>query len=297
MLTSTASKAFVIAAAGMLSLSLSADQQQVFRSGVNTVEVFATVTDRSGRLVTDLTQADFEIQDNGKAQPITVFQSGIQAITIAVMLDESPSVFESSDRIKSAVFEFSKRLLPGDRATLGAFSHLIRIEPQLSRNLVPLLNSLDHERPRFPAGTAVWDALDASAALLGAESGRRVVLMLTDAEDNCSRKDSDEVRDRIERDGTMVYAIGVKGDGGLPVKELRDVTRDSGGFYFELKPADDLAATFARVADELHRQYVIGFAAPALDGKPHEISVRLKRSGLNARARRTYVATKPGGGF
>lgn len=270
-------------------------QQKPIRSVTHTVEIFLTAMDRQGRLIPDLKATDFEIRDDGKTQPITVFEAGIQPITSVVLIDESPSVFESSERIANGVAAFSKQLLAGDRATLGGFSHIVRIEPTLSRNLTRMLNDFPAGRPRFPAGTALWDALDGAAQVLAQESGRRVVLILSDAEDNCSRLDPEEVRDRFGREGTMVYAIGVKGDGGLPVRELRDLTRDSGGFYFELKPQDDLAATFARVADELHRQYLIGYAAPLLDGKSHEISVRVNRSGVNLRARRSYVAPKGGG--
>ena len=286
------------AAAGMVSAGASPDtraQQQRIRSVSHTVEIHATAIDRQGRLIPDLTVADFEIQDDGKTQAITVFDAGVQPITIAVLLDESPSVFESSERIARGVAAFNRQLLPGDRGTLGAFSHTVRLEPKLSRNLTRLLSDLPLERPRFPAGTAVWDALDVAAGVLAPESGRRVVLILTDAEDNSSRVDPEDVRDRFAREGTMVYAIGVKGDGGLPVRELRDLTRDSGGFYFELKPNDDLVKTFSRVADELHRQYLIGYAAPALDGRSHEISVRVKRSGVSVRTRRAYVAPKGGG--
>jgi VWFA-related protein len=271
-------------------------QQQVFRSGVHTVEVYATVTDRTGRLITDLTRADFEMFDNGRPQPVTVFVSGVQPITAAVMIDESPSLFESAARITDAMYEFARSFLPGDRAALGGFSHVVRLEPRFSSRFTAQLNDLPLARPRFPSGTALWDALNQSAEQLAAERGRRVILVLTDAEDNCSRVDPEDVRDRIELDGTMVYAIGVRGDGGLQARALRDLSRDSGGYYFELRSSDDLVSTFRRVADELHRQYVIGFAAPELDGKPHKISVRLKRAGLTARARMTYVAPGPGGG-
>jgi hypothetical protein len=93
----------------------------------------------------------------------------------------------------------------------------------------------------------------------------------------------------------MVYAIGVKGNAGLPVRELRDLTRDSGGYYFELKEDDDLTATFTRVADELHRQYLVGFVPQTLDGKSHQIELKSRRPGVTVRARRTYVAASGGG--
>jgi len=270
-------------------------QQPAFRSAVNTVEVYATVTDRTGRLVPDLSASDFEILDNGKAQSITVFDRGTQPITIAIMLDESPSLFDVSGRVTSAIHAFAKNLLPGDRAVLGAFSHSVRLNSEFTADFAALLLRLPVGRPQFPGGTAMWDALDAAASALESEGGRRVTLVLTDADDNCSEADPREVAARIERQGTMVYAIGVKGDSGLPVGELRSLTRDSGGYFFELKPTDDIASTFARVADELHRQYLIGFSPANLDGKSHQITLRAKSSGLTVRARRSYVAPKAGG--
>jgi Ca-activated chloride channel family protein len=274
---------------------LLAPPQQTFRSTLDVVEVYATVTDRDGRLVPNLAEADFEVLDNGRRQTIAAFARGTQPITIAIMIDESPSVFDVLGRIRSGVDAFARHLVPGDRATVGAFSHLVRIDPLLTADPAELVRRLEAGRPRFPAGTALWDGLAAAGAALEREGGRRVILVLTDADDNCSEADPDDVRRQVERDGTMVYAIGVRGESGLPARELRDLTRDSGGYYFELRPRDALEPAFARVADELHSQYVLGFVPAALDGKPHEITVRVNRSALTVRARRTHVAGGQGG--
>jgi VWFA-related protein len=79
--------------------------------------------------------------------------------------------------------------------------------------------------------------------------------------------------------------IRSKPDGGL-----RKVAEETGGGYFELTKSADLAPTFTRVAQELHSQYVIGFAPSQLDGRVHKLAVRLKQPGLTARARRSYQA-------
>jgi Ca-activated chloride channel family protein len=65
---------------------------------------------------------------------------------------------------------------------------------------------------------------------------------------------------------------------------------ETGGVYNELTNTNDLTSTFARVADELHRQYALGFAPPRLDGKSHKLEVRVKKPGMTARARKSYVA-------
>ena len=79
--------------------------------------------------------------------------------------------------------------------------------------------------------------------------------------------------------------ISQKPDEGLP-----KIAAETGGGYFELTSTNDLASTFARVADELHRQYALGFEPPKLDGKSHKLEVRIKKPGMTARARKSYIA-------
>ena len=96
----------------------------------------------------------------------------------------------------------------------------------------------------------------------------------------------------------MIYAIGLESDyfdGMRMVKSkpdggLRGLADETGGGYFELKKTDDLGSTFSRVAQELHSQYVLGFEARQPDGKVHKLSVKMKQTGMSARARRSYVA-------
>ena len=78
----------------------------------------------------------------------------------------------------------------------------------------------------------------------------------------------------------------------LPDPGLARVAEETGGGYLEIRPGEDLGAAFGSVADELHTQYLLGFPPPKLDGKTHDLSVRLSKSGLKARARKSYVAPK-----
>lgn len=263
---------------------------QPFRTGVNTVPIYATVTDSRGTLVSDLSAQDFEVHDEGRRQPITVFNRDVQAMTLAILLDRSPSVFDVSQRLHTAVSELVKRLLPADRASLGTFSHLVSLNPSLTSDQDALLRRLGDDAP-FPAGTALWDAVEAGRAAIAGEGGRRVVLIFTDAADNSSRSDIDAVRTALEKDGIMTYAVGVRGREGLQTRELTAIARATGGWYFELKPADDVAGRMQQIADELHRQYTIGFTPSVLDDRMHRIVVRVKRPGFTVRARRAYFAS------
>jgi len=96
----------------------------------------------------------------------------------------------------------------------------------------------------------------------------------------------------------MVYSIGLQSDffNGVrmvrsrPDSGLRKIAEETGGGYFELTKSAELASTFTRIAQELHSQYVIGFAPTQLDGRVHKLSVRMKQPGMTGRARRTYLA-------
>ena len=111
-------------------VSISAQQQTPFKSGASTVSVYTTVTDSTGRLVPDLTTDDFEIYDNGKLQPITVFANEVQPITVVMMLDRSGSMRTNFRLIEAAGEAFVQRLLPADKARIGSFSTRIQVDPE-----------------------------------------------------------------------------------------------------------------------------------------------------------------------
>jgi len=302
-----------------LGLALSG-QQPTFKSGARNVAVYTTVTDEDGRLVTDLTREDFEVYDNGRLQPITLFASDIQPITLVMMLDRSGSMKENFSLVEQAAEAFVRRLLPEDKVRIGSFAARIQIDPEdFTNDYEKLIGVLRSELQ--PAGpTPLWNAVNAAMTALGSQDGRRVVLVFTDGVDepmnfkgnNVSHKDAQK---RAQEEDVMVYAVGLEslvpyggrraplpGRGGLgmerrmilqkPDEGLAKIAAETGGGYFELTRAEDLRRTFSRVADELHRQYALAFEPTKLDGKSHKLEVRLKRPGMKARARKNYIATK-----
>ena len=371
-------------------------QQPVFRAGVPTVSVYATVVDTNGHLVPDLEQEDFEVYDNGKRQDLTLFANDVQPITLVMMLDRSQSMEPNFTLVRDAAEQFVTNLLPQDRVRLGSFSDRIQIDPEAfttdKDELIRILrnNLLD------AGATPLWNATAMAMTALVKEEGRRVVLLFTDGHDgpDFSTRETNvslsRIRERAAAEGVMVYAIGLanscesskrtqhpalstehpalstehsapstehpapstlsfqrrpgtgrggtrlppgsrgvprlpgmpgRGRGGIPRgpgpfglpprgatpekpveragapciesrpdPNLRTVTSDGGGGYFELRGTDDLAATFARIADELHHQYLLAYTVPAFDGKTHQIDVRVKQKNMSVRARKSYLA-------
>ena len=318
---STRSRILVPVVCAVAALAVSVDgRQQTFKGGARTVAVYATVTDADGRLVPDLERDDFEVFDNGKPQPLTIFANDIQPITIVVMLDRSGSMRANFRRVEAAAEAFVKRLLPADKARIGSFAARIQVDPpdftSDSAELVKIIRTeLQAEGP-----TPLWNAVNVGMNALRRQEGRRVVLVFTDGVDSPMNFSSNNVSlksamKRAQEEDVMVYAIGLEsevpfgnrrapmpggGMGGLrrqsgmisqkPDEGLAKIAGETGGGYFELTTTNNLASTFARVADELHRQYALGFEPPKLDGKSHKLEVRIKKPGMTARARKSYVA-------
>ena len=116
------------------SLIVSAQEQPVFKSSVRTVPIYSTVVDASGRLVPDLTQADFSILDNGKPADVSLFSNESQPFTAVVMLDTSASMTANLKLLNRAAEQFLLRLLPVDKAQVGAFNDKIQLSGTFTNN-------------------------------------------------------------------------------------------------------------------------------------------------------------------
>jgi Ca-activated chloride channel family protein len=302
------SPARALAVAACASAVLAVPTGAQIRVSTQTVPLYVTVTDSAKRLVPDLVREDFEVYDNGKLQTLTNFDNKATPISVVVMLDTSGSMTLALDLVKQAAEEFLLRLLPEDKAKVGAFNDKIEVKPQtglpFSNNrdqLIRYLQDLDFGYP-----TRLYDAVDYSINELKSVDGRKVVLVFTDGADTASRVGAGDVTDRSRVDEVMVYSVGMENEfmngnqrvRTSPDRGLRRLSEETGGGFFILsfKKKDELGATFTRVAQELHSQYVMGFSPETLDNKIHKLEVRLKRPGLTARARKSYVAASPSAG-
>jgi Ca-activated chloride channel homolog len=294
-----ACRSFLSLVLAVLLLSAPSHAQRI-KVSTQTVPIYATVVDGERRLVTDLLQEDFEVYDNGKLQPLTNFDNKTTPFTAVVMLDTSGSMTLNMDFVKQAAEEFLIRLLPVDKAKIGAFNDKIQVLPRnepftndRDRLIAFLKDGLDFGYP-----TRLWDAVDESISQLEPVDGRRVVVVFTDGDDNSSKAGLNDVLDRAREKDMMVYAIGLQSDyfngqsrvRSRPDRGLKKLADETGGGFFELTKKDDLGPTFTRVAQELHSQYVLGFSPASLDGKVHKLDVKVKRAGLSARGRKSYIA-------
>src|SRR4029453_13095301 len=308
----------VIAAA--LAVAHAQQQPPKFGTTTRTVAVYATVTDPQGRLAPDLTRDNFEVDDNGVKQELTIFSNDIQPITGIMLLDRSGSIKPNLELEVRAAETFIHGMLAEDRLRIGNFGKDIVIEPDdftsdRDARLQVLHGDLQGNGP-----TPLWNAIDRAIDKLLLEKSRRVVLALSDGVDEPldfsghAKSMKDEMK-RAEDNDIMIYAIGVEGlapmpqqrlsqgFGGIPQRRnelpmqkpdegMAKIAAATGGGYFELTSPGDLLGKFDRVIDELHHQYALGFVPQKLDGKLHDLTVKVNKSGYAVRARKRYLASR-----
>jgi len=289
------------ATAAMLAAIVSLGAQEpTFRSGSRVVPSYVTVVDANNRLVTDLTREDFEIFDNGRPQDITIFDNEVRPFSVVVMLDTSVSMTDRLKDLYDGAEQFLLRLMPHDKAAVGAFNDKIEFTSGFTSDRNGLVSGL--KRLDFGNQTRLYDAVHASLDELEKVEGRKVVLLFTDGADFGSRLSSGKALDRARDGEVMIYGIGLETEffnGQMVVRSKPDsilnrFAQETGGGYFDLKKGADLNSSFTRIAQELRSQYLLAFSPGALDGKAHRLEVRVKRPGLKSRSRRSYVATAEG---
>lgn len=260
-----------------------------FASGVQLVEVYATVTDAKGELVTGLRREDFEVYENDRLQQISAFAAGEFPLTVALGVDRSWSMAGDSLRLaKQASQAFIRSLKPGDRSMVVAISSEAAVVAPLSTD------RFDQERAIAaldPWGTtALHDAIIASLDRLDTEPGRQALVVFSDGVDRYSHATTAQVVERARRSPALIYPIAIGRTRPPLLAELAVLT---GGRSFLLRDARELEKTLATIARELRYQYLLGYAPvdPIVPGTAEwrPIRVALKTPGLRVRARDGYM--------
>jgi len=269
-----------------------------FRSRVDVIAITATVRDASGALIAGLTRDDFEIFEDGVRQTVTQFASGRVPIGLGLVLDVSDSM--RGRRItdaRAAVQRFLVDLLdPNDEFFVIAFNHEPRVIAPWMQGPDGLEARLEVLRPW--GGTALYDAVMHALPLVDKRSKPRgALVVISDGADTASDTAMRDVRMRLLRSDAFVYAIAVDPPGlrasvtRVNPGALRQITDDSGGRTAVVHDTDEIAMATEQIADELNRQYVLGFTSTKPpDGQYHSLRVRVKKPGHRVQARRGYVA-------
>ena len=272
---------------------------QNFRSNVLTVPVTVTVVDGNGRLITGLTQQDFDVFEDGAPQAVTTFTSERVAVSLGVLLDVSDSMRgQKMTDAGMAVERFVGELLRGeDEAFIGLFNHRPRLASAWTRPPSVLKDRLTDVNPN--GGTAIYDAVAQSAEMFDRRTKPRAALVvISDGADTASDRSLQQARDAVVRRDAFVYAIAIDSPGvaastRVNPAALRDLTGPTGGYTEVVHQASELGPATQRIADELDSQYTIGYTpSRALDGSWRSIRVRIKGQPYYVRARQGYLAQR-----
>jgi Ca-activated chloride channel family protein len=284
----------MVAAALALAASVGLAAQQDgpvarFMSGVQLVEVYATVTDAKGELVTGLREEDFEVYEDNEIQDVSTFAAGEFPLTVALGVDRSWSMAgERLQLAKRASRAFLRALRPADRSMVLAISNQADVVAPLGTDRFNQERAIDALDPW--STTALHDAIVAALDRLAPEPGRQALIVFSDGVDRYSKATAAQVVERARRSNALIYPIAFGRTRPTLLAELAVVT---GGRSFLLRDAKELERTLQTIARELRYQYLLGYApADTIDGPAEWRSIRVvvKKPGLRVRARDGYMA-------
>ena len=273
---------------------------QSFRSRVDIVQVTVTVRDADGRLITGLTKADFQIFEDGTQQQITQFTDARVPVSLGVLLDASDSmrgqpIVDARDALDRFVGEL---LLGEDEALVATFNHRARLATPWTMPPSKTRNSLESLKPS--GGTAIYDALASTSKLFEQRNHvRAAMVVISDGADTASDHSLVQALEDIRRSDALVYAIAIdsaeaRESTRVNPDALREITSLTGGYTEVVRTAADLGPATARIADELNKQYTLGYSSSRPpDGTWRAIRVRVRNGAYTARARRGYYADPP----
>ena len=273
---------------------LAQEQVPQFSTGVQLVEVYATVTDAKGGLVMGLKQSDFEIFENDRQQTIATFTAGEFPATVVLGVDRSFSMAGEPLRLaKLASQTFLRQLRPSDRSMVVAISNESEVVAPMSTDRAAQTRAI--EGLDAWSSTALYDTIITTLDRLEDEPGRQALVVFSDGTDRYSHASAADVIERARRSHALVYPITfgkVKNPPPLSA-ELASLT---GGRSFLLKDAKELEATLSGIAREIRYQYLIGYtpvspiAKGAREWRSLRVSVRNQPAGVRVRARDGYTA-------
>ena len=259
-----------------------------FTSGVNLVEVYASVTDSTGQPVPGLTQADFLLRENGELQTISNFAEGQFPLSVAVAIDRSFSMAGTRLALaKSAAHAFLQELRPEDEAMILAVGSDVEIVAPLSADRAASRAALD--RLDAFGTTGLYDAIIRAIDEVQPGKGRRALVLLSDGNDRYSHASAADALDRARRGDVMIFPVAIGAERPPVFAELATLT---GGRSSYAKDGAALANTLRAIAKELRQQYLLGYtplrAPVAGSNEWRSIAVTVKKPNATVRARDGY---------
>ena len=264
----------------------------IIRVNANLVSVPVIVMNREGHYIVDLKRSDFRVFEDGVEQTITHFSNVDNPFSVVLLIDTSGSTVPFLDQIKAVARTFVGQLLPIDKVLPVYFHGEIKSLVGSHANDLQLLGSaIDQMQPGpINMGTRLYDAVDFGMISLKRESGRKAIILLTDGDNTWGKATMKGTLRDAEESDAIIYTVQY-GD-RPPEKYLQQLADKTGGRFFKAGDINLIKRSFAGVAEELRRQYRIGYYAKERKGLQRKIVVKVNRKNVAIRARGSYADSR-----
>ena len=277
---------------------------QVFRSTVDVVSLNVTVVDPQNHYMTDLSQDEFSVFEDGAKQDLLFFNRTSLPVALSLLIDTSASMENRLQIAQEAAVGFARKLRPQDLAQVVDFDSRVEIAQDFTNKISDLERAI---RSASAGGsTSLHNAIYISLKELAKvkaksrdEVRRQAIIVLSDGEDTSSVVSYEEVLDLAKRSETSLYTIGLQ-PRDAPLSKgfreaefvLRQLAQETGGRAFFIARVEDLKDVYNQISDELSSQYSIGYAPKNTrrDGAWRRVVVQVARPGATARTKRGYYA-------
>ena len=270
-----------------------------FRSDTKLVVLHASVADKHGKLLTDLPQSAFKVYENGQLQTVKVFRREDVPVSLGIIIDDSGSMLTKRSRVEAAALSLVKESNPQDEEFIVNFNDEWYLDVPFTSDIHKMEQGISKIDSR--GGTAMRDAISASLDYMKekAKKDKKVLLIITDGNDNASNTSLEKVVARCNQSETLVYAIGLfteeeKREGAKAKRALNELTSTTGGIAFYPKDVSEVQALASEIARDIRNQYTIAYSPgiQELDGSYRQIKVTVEGPGKpTVRTRSGYYAT------
>lgn len=276
--------------------------QDEFRLSVESdlVVLHATVTDKASRPITDLKQEYFKVLEDNVEQKLKIFKREDIPVSVGIVVDNSGSMRDKRRGVNTAALKFVRSSNPKDEVFLVNFNDEAFVDVDFTDSIALLEEGLEKIDSR--GGTAFYDALDLALEHLTEKAtwDKKVLVLITDGEDNASRLSLEQVAKAVGRSNVMIYTVGLlSAETARSMRRakraLEEISKASGGSAFFPKSLDEVQVIANDIANDIRNQYVLAYTPTntVLDGKFRKVEVRVnvpKTGRLSVRTRTGYYA-------
>jgi Ca-activated chloride channel family protein len=289
-------------------VAIAQDEVPTFTIDTREVDLHVSVTDKDGKPVDGIPKTAFKVFENNVEQPIKAFNHDDVPVSMGIVIDNSGSMRDKRANVNAASLALVKSSNPADEVFLIGFNDVAYLDQEFTSDQKLLETALDKTESR--GGTAMRDAIhlaldymkgicaDCKFKGIGAKRDKKVLLVITDGEDNTSDETLEQLVREVRESGVLIYSIGlleqeIPGEARAAKRALKNLSEASGGLDYYPKSLAEVERITPQIAKEIRTQYFIAYTPlnPALDGTYRKIEVKLSGVKATPRYRNGYYAS------